>query len=97
VGDHGGARHGETEEVLRRRAGGASGPQPSVDLTLEVGGYLEATGAEREMDPGQPEVVLVAPELDGVGGGGVALGQELVQPLGNERFRVGHGRSVRRS
>jgi hypothetical protein len=67
---------------------------PPVDVLLRRRGETEAAVALGEVDPGQPVVVLAPPEGDLVDGPGVDVGEQLVDPLGDDGGGVGQARKI---
>ena len=64
-------------------------------------GHPKTAGAGGEVDPGQPEVELPAPERHRIGGPGVEFGEELIRQLTDRRRIVpglqrGHARILSR-
>ncbi len=97
VGDDRGPRHGEAEEVAGTRVGGARRVDAPVDVPLGHRGEAEAAVALGEVDPGEPQVVLAAAELGLVDGVRIDVGQQLVDPLGDQGGSgVTHGRNIGR-
>src|SRR5690606_37265070 len=76
--DDGGGPHAVADDVSDGGDRGTGPVEALVDRLLQPGRRSESAVALGEVHPGEAEVELADEELDGIGGGGVELAEQLV-------------------